>query len=311
MIGLDFSFIRNKPDELQQMENALRQQGVGEDRIDLLKSVDRGIFAAGDFANKPKIVLAFNTLTALDPEKVRGAFKAGPSDAVQGKTIYKMTDSKNPGDGFLSMPHEKTIVVGSMDQPEFIKTLDRQGQLLPEMQTQVSALRQKYAWAVINLQPIMSFRAQDVDALKSMPGGADVLPAIKNAKLAAFSIDWRNDAQLQLDIHCANDQEASQIESFAKSLWEKQGKPSLNSVPLLMGKQPGADSVKRLVEELGNGLRIVRDGAKVSATVTVSEATMKELDKIRPNAAAPNSPPNNAKTINPKGRRRPNLNKKE
>ncbi len=88
-----------------------------------------------------------------------------------------------------------------------------------------------------------------------MPGGEQVLPAIKNAKLAAFSIDWRNDAQLQLDIHCANDQEASQIESFAKSLWEKQGKPSLNSVPLLMGKQPGADSVKRLVEELGNGLR--------------------------------------------------------
>ncbi len=139
VIGLDFSFIRNKPDELQQMENALRQQGVGEERIDLLKSVDRGIFAAGDFANKPKFVLAFNTLTALDPEKVRGTFKADPSDAVQGKTIYKMTDSKNPGDGFLSMPHEKTIVVGSMDQPEFLKTLDGQGQLLPDMQTQVSA----------------------------------------------------------------------------------------------------------------------------------------------------------------------------
>ena len=246
VVGVDFAFLRNKPGELEQMETALRQQGLGDERIDLLKSVDRGIFAAADFANKSKVVLSFNTLTALDPEKIRNAFKTGPSETVQGKTIYKMTDSKSPGDGFLSMPHEKTIVVGNMDQPEFLKLLDGHGQLLPEMQSQISVLRLKNIWAIVNLQAILKIQEKQLDSLKSMPGGADAMPAIKNAKLAAFSIDWRSDAQLQLDIHCANDQEATQIESFAKSLWEKQGKPSLASLPLLMGKQPGADSVKSL-----------------------------------------------------------------
>lgn len=309
VVGADLAFLRNKPEVRQQFENGLRQQGATAEHIEILNSVDRGILAMGGFGKRVRNVMAFNMLNPVDSEKMRTAFHAGPAQTIEGKAVSLIPAPDGKSNDYLAMPQEKTVVVGSMAQADFVTVLDGNGKLAADMESLVNELRQKSLWAVVNLQAVVKEKAKEVDSLNMVPEGAQAMPALKNAKLAAFSIDWDKGAKLQLDILCANEQDASQIESSAKAAWEKYGKPKLSDEATRLTKQPGSEALSLLAFETSTGLHIERQGAKVSATLAVGEGALKGLDKIWPSAGS-NPQPTNPRLVNPRNRQRPLPNKK-
>jgi hypothetical protein len=200
----------------------------------------------------------------------------------------------------LALVGSKTVVFGSMPDAEFVQVLEAKGKLPPELQPQVNVLLQKPVWAVVNLQTVLKDKVPDLNGLAVFPGGAEALPAIKNAKIISFSIDAPGDAIVQMAMQCASDPDAGLVEKLAKDSWELKAKPLLGLLPLMMGNQPGAEGVTMLVKEVTQNLLIQRQGSVVTASLTLTEKTMKELEKFQLPAGM-NPPGKNRPAMQPPG----------
>jgi hypothetical protein len=286
VIGANLGVMRANPAAMLQLEEMLKQnKDLTPAQADLLKSAERGIMAIEGNGPNAKLVLAFNTVQAMDPAKVREAFNAAPAEA--GKPYHRIAAGN--GRELLALPDARTVVVGTMPEPDFVKVLEAKGKLPPEMQAQVAALDQKTAWGVFNLQGLLKDKQKEINGLAALPNGAAAVPAIKAAKSLSFAMDAGNDARLQIEIACANDQDAAKLETFANNLWETQAKPMLGMAPLMLGNQPGVEGVKLLVNDVSQTFKITRQGAQLSASLAITQQTMKELEKLK--IEPPGAPP--------------------
>ena len=277
ILGANLAFLRTKPETMQQFEQALKQQNaLNPVALDLVKNAERGIIA-GLIGPTDNVVVAFSSVAVLDPQKVIQAFNAGPAETIQGKTVYKVAGRGAPGRELLAMPTDKMVVFGSMSEVDFVKILDARGALSPDMQAHVNGVNQKTGWGVVNVQAALKDKAGQLKALEAKPGGAQAMAAIKNAKTAAFSLDAANDTRLQIDVQFANDQDATTVEAFAKGYWEKEAKPALAMLPFMLGKQAGG----ALTNDINQTFKIQRQGSQVTASVTITENTSKELEKLQ------------------------------
>lgn len=281
LAGVDFTSLRRRPEFAQGFEQGIRATNqLNQDQIELLGNVDKAVLAITNAGPSGDFFWAITSATPFDSEKVRQAFKAGPAESVQGKTIHKISSGGMPGRELLAIPNNKVVVLGIASPEEFVKVLDGAGGVPSDMQTQVSAVSGKQIWAVVSL-PAVFKDPNTFKGIAGLPGGAQAAPAMKNARFANLSLDFNQGLRLQLDIECANEQDASQVETFAMSLWEKQGKPSLGLASLVLaGKVPG-DVVKKLTDEVTQNFQIQRQEAKVSASLNISEAAMKEAQNAQ------------------------------
>ena len=96
------------------------------------------------------------------------------------------------------------------------------------------------------------------------------MPAIKNAKLASFFMDMNKDIRIQIDLHCASEQDAALVETFAvKDLGGKRQavarKFGADAQPILgIGNEPS----KVILNEVNKNFKIEKQGSTVSASST-------------------------------------------
>jgi phage FluMu protein Com len=292
--GVNLAALRRQPGAIEQMEKGLiLSNKFNAEQVVLFKKMDRLILAGNSAEPGGNLVVVFSSLAALDPAQVREAFNAGSPEVVEGKTFHRLKSGPTPGRDLLAIPDSKTIVVATMPSPAFVKLLAADGKLSSDMQAQVDTRSQKPLWAVVILPALMKDKSKQLDGMAQLPGGAQAMPALKTARTLCFSIDAPSDTRFQVDVQCANDKDAGLVEVFAKNLWEQQAKPALSALPLMFGKQPGGESIKMLIDDVNKNVQIQRQGSVVTASLTISEKTMNELDKFAANAAGANSAPTN------------------
>ncbi len=266
------------------------------EEFELFKNIDR-LILAGSIPDKG-LTMVLTAAAPLDPEKVRQAFVLGPSQNIQGKDVYK-----SPPGGqakvLVTQANDKTLLVtnylnlaSQMPEGEFLKLTEAKGKLSPLMQKQADALGQKTLWAIINLQA----GPKEKPALPQLgpePVPAEVLTALLNAKIASFSVGAANGLDLRLEITCANEKDAGQLESFTKNLWEKEGKPKLLTLP----EMPDSAELGPLVGEISQNFKIGSQGPVVAASLVISEAARKTLETL---ANSGSNPPPKQKAVKKK-----------
>jgi len=275
------AILQGKPEYVQKFEQFFeRNLSMTPAQIELMKNVERGIMAGPISVAAPQTaLLAFSTSAPQDPKKVLEAFSAGTPKTLQAKKIY-MVKGKGPTDkDLLSLPDNKTVVVGTMSDTEFLKALEGKGKLSPEMQAQVDTLMPKSAWFVVNLQALPKDKMPKPEDLKDAPGGPEALPAFQNGKFAGVSLDWTKDAQLQVNVECASEPDAKLVETFAKNAWEQKGKPFMGALPFFIGNQAGDEGIKMLINDVNQTFQIQQQGSTVTASITLNEKTLQELAK--------------------------------
>ncbi len=277
----------------QRLASLMQMSGMTPEQVRLFSSSGK-VFIAGSIpAAGPlgpiNIIQAFTSNVPLDAQKVQEAFKAEGPQIVQGKSIYKIKSPGNPRVELLTLPNDQTLIMSPMPEPEFVKVLEGQGKLPAELREQTSALKDKTLWGVMNLQALLRKNLFDLNALAMVPGGAEVVPAIKNAKLASFFAEFDKRFHVQIDLHCANDQDAALVENFAQKAWNEMGKPQVESIgPMLSMAGVGADPVKALIEDITNAVKIQKQGPIVTASLTFSEGSFNALkSSTNPSPKAP------------------------
>ena len=286
VFGANLGSLRDKPEQMKQLEDFLQQKGqMTPEQLEIFKNADRAVAAGSSLDPETSGILVFTSVAPLDAEKVRKAFGAGAGQQVEGKTLYQVANAGPKGrNGLVAMPDNKTVVVGSLAQPEFVKLLEGKNKLPVDLQTQANTLRDNMFWGVVNLEGLLADKKGELMALAALPGGQAAIPALQRARLGSISLDAPGDLRLQIDLQCADDKDATQVQTFANSLWNQQAKPFLGFLPLMAGNQQG---IILLVDDVGKNFKIERQGPTVSASVTVTEKTMKELEKINPEALLP------------------------
>jgi hypothetical protein len=287
--GANLGVLLKAPGGLQGFQQGIAGGGAPPAVANILKNPNRFVIAgqipSNDVPNQPvNIIAAFTSNEPLDPKEVQAAFNAGPAQKVQGKTLYKLNNPAAPS-ASLILPNNQSIVFGTMPEAGFIKILEGQGKLPTDLQNHVSTLHQRFVWAVVNWQAVVKNKAFDLSALKEMPGGPEAAAALGNAKFAAFSIDIdvaNKKIRLQSDLHCATDQDAAQVETFAAKVWEDNIKPLLGSIgPQLNQFGIANDSVKLLTDNLNETFKIDKQGATVSVSLSLSENILSALNNAK------------------------------
>jgi hypothetical protein len=277
VIGVNVAQVLKKPGFRREFEKSLRQSmKSSEAQIELAKNLDRVVIAISDVWKSPTGVGVVTSATPLDLEKIRQAFSVGPAKEIQGKTIFKVADSSGPL--VMSLPDDKTIVFGRMAEASFVKLLDGQGKLPPAVEAPVKKVSGTLLWAAIDVQAAMKGEEEKLEWLKTLPRGGETLPAIKGAKWASLYYDLAKRIRAQIDIQCATEMHAEEVEAFANNLWTTHGKPVLQILPMFPGSPLDADIMTKLAIELTENFRIQRQASKVSASVTVSESLVEELE---------------------------------
>jgi hypothetical protein len=287
VFGINLTQFRSKPGFQREFEKALRQsRQLSPAQFDFAKNLDRALVTVantkgGHEFGRATVVVVLTSATPLDSQKVRQVFNAGPAQEVQGKTIFKINDPNLGARFLMSLPDDKTVVLGVVSETNFVRLLEGKSKLPPSIQSQANGMAGRLAWTVIDLQAVAD-QAKTVDlGLQMVPGGAQVASALKNAKTLSFFYDVSNEIRAQLDLNCANEADAEQVETFAKNLWEQQGKPHLAALPAMMGNQPGGEVFAKMFNEIGQSFQIERQGLRVSASITISENTVKELEQLQ------------------------------
>jgi hypothetical protein len=281
----DVVFGATKPGQVQWFAKVLRQaKDVNLEAIELFNGADR--IVGGAVGEGEVHVVGFTSLAPLDPEKVRRALGAGPPMNVKGRVLHKVVNAKTGETELMAMPNDKTVVVGSLPEAEFVKLLEARGKISADLRSQANALQHKPVWVVGSLQGALKDKVQAIDFLGFIiPEAAQSLIAVKSGKTLSFSMDASKDATVQVDLQCKDEQDAVVVESQGKSLWEQKGKAllaGLGNNPLL-AIMPGAQGAAAMVvADITNTCKIQRQGPQVSVTVTLSENTLKSLENLQP-----------------------------
>jgi hypothetical protein len=262
----------------QKLGLLMQMGGASPEEIKVYNDLNRA-FIAGSIPSPsesgPKnIVEGFVLKAPVDDKKIVAALKAEPPQTVQGKTLHKFSNPSEPGPQFLWIGNDQTFLTSPMSDSEFAKILETPSKLPPEFEPHVSALKDKTFWGALNLQALVKKGLFDLKDLAKIPGGEDIAPAVSNAKLATFFVETDKKFHVQLDLHCANDQDAGQLEAFAQKGWDEMVKPQLESAGGMLALAGFAgEPAKALLDDVGNAFKIQKQGAIVTASITFSEAS--------------------------------------
>lgn len=285
----------------QRLGPVLQMSGLNPAQVKLF-SQQGHVFMAGSIpaAGAPgpmNIVQSFGSSIPLEAQKIKEAFQAEPPQEVQGRSIYKFKSPGDPQQKYYTLPNDQALIVSSTSEADFIKVLEGKGKLPADLQAQVAGLKNATLWGAVNLQALFQKKLFDLNDLTKIPGGMEILPAVSNAKLASFFVLFNKQFQLQLNLFCANDQDAAVVETFAQKAFEEMVKPQLASIgPTLSLIGVGADPVKALIDDLSNAVQIQKQGSVVVASITFSENSFKLVkDSMSQAPIAPGKAPNKAK----------------
>lgn len=271
--GVDAKALRARPGFMQQIEELAKQQGnLNSAQLDLIKSADKAIFGSNSTSNQ--MVLAFDSPTPLEEEKVRQAFGAGAAQVVEGKKLFPKPGAANE---WLAIPNNKTVVVASMEQTALVQHLQNpQGKLPPTLQESVGRVSQSHYWMAVNLQAFQNqmqrFRAPPGQGI---PGLDDNLfAALQRAQnlTLAINVPPGQGLKVQVALTCSNDQDAQSVETGANTL--------KGMLPLL-GLGISDATLKTALAEVNQSLKFERQNARVTGTLELSENTVAALEKMQ------------------------------
>lgn len=219
-----------------------------------------------------------------DAEKVRLAFNAAPPEQLQGKTIFRTKTGE-----IVSLPTSKIVLVVKGADNQVGPLLARTSPALnPDMLAQVQRLRSNTIWGLGSLdgEPRRKFQEINLQKLQNpfvpVQDLGDFVTALKNAKLATLVADVPADGKtlkVELGLLCANADDAGKGAASLTKVWDTSGKGILGFAQLGMMGRPEGAAVNNLLNEVTQNLKIQGGGDTITASLTLSEATLKELEK--------------------------------
>jgi hypothetical protein len=249
--------------------------------VDAIKSADRFLMAEGN----QKSVGIVQSSQAVARE---GIVQDMGAQQVAGKDYY----ANNRG-GFAAFPNPQYLIFGdnstNVDFEKSLRTNGKAVQLGPDSAQRVRQAQDALLWTVMVFEGDGKKQLQDI--LDKLPAqAANLKPALANLRGAAFTLRREGEgAKVQVALQCATDQDASQLSLTATTTFNNQIKPLLALAPLALLQVPNPPPVTNLISDASN-LKIEAAGTQVSLTLTFSGATMKDLEKMDPNALGGGGP---------------------
>ncbi|HMF16907.1 MAG TPA: hypothetical protein VKE98_06835 [Gemmataceae bacterium] len=251
--------------------------------IELVRNADRVVI--GVDSSSESVVVAILTKNAVEADKIRQTFQAGPAKTIQGKTCYPLQH----GEGYVTLPNSRLILVCKMPDNELGALLNSDGKtnrLNPDMQNQVRAHENSLLYFLVGMSPKLQQSIKGA-ALFIPPGKggkqndlAALLPLLERCKSVTASMDLINkDVQFKASLSCATDADASQCRNSLEKAWNEQGKPAV---------QKEGKAFTGLTDDLIKTLKFQTQGPMVNVSLQISENTLKELEKL---GGPPGMPP--------------------
>jgi phage FluMu protein Com len=290
VLGVDLSSLgakeRSNLDFIINNPMAFQLGQVPQGALQALRDSQKWVVAI-DPASK-QITCAILMRKPMDVDKIKRSFAA---QDLPGKSIYRVNPVIPNQSWYLGIVNDRVLLWGSGAENSFIDLVQSDGttsRLRPDIDEQVRAIQTNKFWSVVALDDAeiaKGLKKIDAKDLAKAPGAEALLPILQRARHTSFWIDEGPQAawlKFSLAAKCGNDADAQTLKTSVQNLWNTQVKPMLSAGGLaLLFQGQDTKGLSAAINDLNKTFQVTSEGSTVTASVQLSEQTLKELERMQ------------------------------